>query len=161
MRVGFDSSSERELFILELSDGAMLPMIHLSSPRFVCLAWDAEKTSDKTLALVANWLLDAGAVYLCCWGRDCERVHDAIDDADINKNPSCEPVVMTTWHSKEPLDEAIYFALNIAWPDGEYAEGCGCVLAVCVANHEMAETVRAAFADPRRFSNRLCPESEA
>ena len=158
MRVGFDSSTERELFVLEIPDAAKLPTFRLSSPRFVCLlAWDADKASDKMLAQVANWLLNKGAVYVCCWGRDCERVHDAIDTADIDRNPSCDPVVMTTWHSKEPLADAVYFALNTAWPDEGYAVGCGCVLAVCVDNHEMAEAVRGAFADPRGFSNRICP----
>src|SRR5262245_20885304 len=113
MRAGFDSSTERELFVLEIPDVADLPSFRLPGPRFVCLlVWDAEEASDKSLAQVANWLLDKGAVYVCSWGSDCERVHDAIDTADISRNPSCDPVVMTTWHSKESLAEAVYFALN-------------------------------------------------
>jgi hypothetical protein len=63
---------------------------------------------------------------------------------------------MTTWHSKEPLDEAIFFALNSAWPVEDYADECECTLAVCIASHQMAEAVRAAFADPRAFSHRMC-----
>jgi hypothetical protein len=158
MRVGFDCSTERELFVLEIPDPGKLPTFRLPSPRFVCLlVWDAEKASDKTLAEVANWLLNKGAVYVCCWGNDCERVHDAMDTVDIRRNPSCDPVVTTTSHSKESLAEAAYFALNTAWPDEGYADGCGCVLAVCVANHERAEAVRAALADPRGLSKRLYP----
>ena len=67
------------------------------------------------------------------------------------------PVVMTTWHTNEPLAEVLYFALNTAWPDEGYAKGCGSALAVCLGKSEMAEEVRAAFSDPRGFSSRLCP----
>ncbi|MBL8825123.1 MAG: hypothetical protein JNJ77_21225 [Planctomycetia bacterium] len=158
MRVGYDSTTERELFILEIPDAMKLPEICLSTPRFVCLLlWNAEKTSDKMLIDVANWLLNYGAAYLCCWGNDCERVHDTIDMVDISRNPSCDQVVMTTWHRNELLDDAIYFALDIAWPDKGYSDGCGSVLAVCIDNAEIAEKVRAAFVDPHSFRGRMCP----
>jgi hypothetical protein len=158
MRVGFDPITERELFVLEIPDAAKLPDFRLSSPRFVCLLlWDAEKVPDKILAQAANWLLNKGAVYFCCWGSDCERVHDAIDSVNISRNPSCDRVLMTTWHSREPLSEAVYFALNTAWPDEGYAEGCRSVIAVCISNVRNAEAARAAFVDPRGFSSRQLP----
>ena len=146
------------LFVLEIPDAAMLPDLRLPSPRFVCLlVWDAENASGETLAQVAEWLLDQGAVYVCCWGKDCERVHDAFDSVIISRNPDCDPLVRTTWHSKEPLAEAIYFALYTAWPDEEYASDCRSVLAVCIGNSELAGTVRAAFADPCGFRSGLYP----
>jgi len=157
MRVAFDPCTERELFVLEVPDAGNLPTFCLPSARFVCLIiWDADKASDQNLAQVANWLLSHGAVYVCCWGESCERVHDAVDTADISRNPSCDPVVMTTCHDKEPLAEAVYYALNTAWPDEGYADGCESVVAVCIAKHDAAQTVRAAFTDPRGFSERIC-----
>ena len=103
-----------------------------------------------------NWLLNRGAVYVCCWGTDCERVHDAIDTAAIARNPSCDPVVMTTWHDEEPLAKAVFFALNCTSPDDGYAEGCDALLAVFIGNAAGADTVRAAFADPVGFIGRFC-----
>lgn len=158
MRAGFDSTTERELFVLEIPDATKLPALRLPSPRFVCLLlWDVEKASDKMLTHVANWLLNNGAVYVCSRGNECERVHDAIDTVDISRNPSCVPVVMTTWHRNELLDDAVYFALDTAWPDEGYANDCRSVLAVCIDNAEIAETVRTAFADSRGFRARMCP----
>ena len=149
MRVGFDPVTERELFVLNLSEATKLLTIRIPSPRFVCLLlWDAEKEPDTTLTQVAMWLLESGAVYVCCWGSDAERVHDAIDTVDISRNPTCDRVVMTTWHGKKPLAEAVYFALDNAWPDEGYAKGCGSVLAVCIGSGKSAEAVRVAFTDP-------------
>ena len=163
MRVGFDPTTKRELFVLELDSLAELPVsIRLASPRFVCLlAWDAARSSDQELAQVADWLLRSGAVYVCCWGADCERVHDAVDAEDMRRNPTCDPVVMTTWHTTEPLSEVLWFVLNSAWPDDGYANGCGSTLAICIGNPEWAVTARASFADPILFTNRLSEVGES
>ena len=58
---------------------------------------------------IANWALDQGAVYVCVWGPDCERVHDIIDEVIVNRNPgeTDEDVIMTTWHDDEALNEAL------------------------------------------------------
>jgi hypothetical protein len=158
MRIAYDPITERELFLLAVPSPARLPShVRLATSRFVCLVvWDAAAAADDAVRQVAKWLVNMGAVYVCCWGSDCERVHDAVDTEDISRNPSCDRVIMTTWHDKVPLDEAIYFALNTAWPDEGYAEGCGSTLAVCIGNETWAASVRSAFSDPRGFSNRLC-----
>ena len=157
MRVGFDPTTKRELFVLEVDSLAELPVsIRLASPRFVCLlAWDAATSSDQELTQLADWLLRSGAVYVCCWGTDCERVHDAVDAEDMRRNPTCDPVVMTTWHTSEPLSEVLWFVLNSAWPDEGYAKGCCSTLAVCIGNPGWAATTRAAFADPVGFNGKV------
>jgi len=157
--VGFDPVTKRDLYVLEIPDIENLTDFQLSSPRFICLLiWNTEKESDKSLDRVANWLLNLGAVYFCCWGNGGERVHDAIDNADIHRNPNCDPVVMTTWHSTKPLLDAAYFAMDVAFPNGAYAEGCASVIAVCVNNREESSIIRAAFTNPVLFRNQICPE---
>jgi hypothetical protein len=58
---------------------------------------------------------------------------------------------MTTWHSEEPLAEAILFALMSAWPDAPYEEGCAATLAIAIGSPLWAAEIRNAFADSRRF----------
>ena len=70
-RVGFDSTTKRHLFVLEVDSLAeLLVSIRLASPRFVrLLAWDAAMASDQDLIKVADWLLRSGAVYVCRCGQ--------------------------------------------------------------------------------------------
>jgi hypothetical protein len=76
------------------------------------LAMDARPMSTNEISDIANWALDQGAVYVCVWGPDCERVHDIIDEVLVDRNPDAtdEDVIMTTWHDDEALNEALWFA---------------------------------------------------
>jgi hypothetical protein len=157
MRVGSDPDTGHELFVLT-ADGPedLLPDLRGPSPRFVCLlVWDASAAAQAAVDRLAAWLIAAGAVHVCCWGPDCERAHDAVDAADLRKNPDSDPVVMTTWHDREPLADTVYFVLNTARPDERYTEGCTSTVAVCIGNPVWAGAVRSAFADPRGFSRRV------
>ena len=73
------------------------------------LAMNARPMSTIEISDIANWALDQGAVYVCVWGPDCERVHDIIDEVIVNRNPgeTDEDVIMTTWHDDEALNEAL------------------------------------------------------
>jgi hypothetical protein len=90
-------------------------------------------------------------VYAVCWGPDCERVHDAFDAAEISRRPD-GPWAMTTWHSEDPLAEAIWFALFTTWPDDAFADGRRSVVAVSDGSPAWAAELRAAFAAPGEFS---------
>jgi len=150
---GRDEVTGRPLFVL----GAAVPddipaALPVPGPYFVCLlAWDARQASAAEVRAVAERLLGAGCVYAVCWGPDCERVHDIFDEADLARRPD-GPWVMTTWHSNEPLSEAIWFALFSAWPDDAFADGCRSVVGVSVGSPAWAAELRAAFAAPREFS---------
>jgi hypothetical protein len=126
---------ERELFALELNKPDEFPdRLLLSSPRFACLlAWDASKFSVDVVGRLARKLLDSGAVYICVWGPDCERVHDIIDEEGVGPNPPpiADRVVMTTWHANERLAEAIWYVLH-CYPDEAYATGCDSTLGVAI-----------------------------
>lgn len=154
--LGNYSIMERDLFALELDAPEAFPgTLRLSSPRFACLvAWDARGVEATRIAQFARKLLDAGAVYVCTWGPDCERVHDIVDDEEIGPNPppAVDRVVMTTWHANESLAEALWFVLHNSWPDEAYESGCASTLGVAIASAQWASEIRDAFSRPREFS---------
>lgn len=68
---------------------------------------------------VTEWLVKSGCLYAMAWGLDCEAWHDSVDganlsDFDYGAIPD-DRFVMTTWHSKEPLSEAFWFAGQCAF----------------------------------------------
>jgi hypothetical protein len=67
---------------------------------------------------IARWLVDGGCRYAVTWGPECEAWHDAIDWAMIdkfeNREVPDEDFIMTTWHDKESLREALWFAGHVA-----------------------------------------------
>lgn len=87
-------------------------------------------------------------VYLCAWGRDCERLHDIVDEViaedDIGARrfagPTQEDVVVTTWHEDETLEEALQFFSTSAVPTDGFLAGSNFRLTICVADPEWART---------------------
>ncbi len=63
---------------------------------------------------VSNWLIASGCRYAMAWGLHCERFHDSVDRANVDKFPGCEipndHFVMTTWHVSETLESVFWFA---------------------------------------------------
>jgi len=116
VRLGSYFFGNRELFMLDaLRPEDISETLALPSPYFACLlAWDATNTSDDSIVMLAHRLLSAGCVYVCCWGPDCERVHDLIDQVDSQLNSGTGSIAMTTWHAEESLTEALWFLLNVA-----------------------------------------------
>jgi len=154
--LGREGTSGRTLFVLDLPRSDDIPAaLPVSGPYFVCLlAWDARLASAAEVGAVAARLLAAGCVYAVCWGPDCEWVHDAFDAAVIARRPD-GPWAMTTWHGKDPLSQAIWFALFAAWPDDTFADGCRSVVGVSVGSRAWAAEMRAAFAGPGEFSTQV------
>ena len=67
---------------------------------------------------VAAWLVESGCLYFIAWGVECEAWHDTVDWTvleafDFGEIPN-DKFIMTTWHAKEPLSEALWFAGNCA-----------------------------------------------
>ena len=107
------------------------------------LAADGRGLSDQALRARCTQLLMAGARYVCVWGPDCSRVHDSCDQAaaelDLNNDHG---VIMTTWHDHEPLEEAVWFAANAAFPDHAYAEAAGALVALSIGSNEWHSHIR-------------------
>jgi hypothetical protein len=159
--VGRDDVSGRELFVLDAArpDEVLLAAL-AAGPYFACLlAWDAREVSDPAIRAVAARVLRAGCVYVCCWGPGCERVHDLFDEADLALRPD-GPWAMSTWHSEEPLPEALWFFLRCTWPDDASFEGCRAAVGVTVGSSVWAAEVHAALSAPDRFCARVLGSSE-
>jgi hypothetical protein len=148
-RVGRDDVNGRDLFVLDLPTAQDLPdTLKLASPKFACLvAWDASGATVEEVSRVVRKLLDAGAVYCCVGGPDCERVHDIIDEEAVGSDPDPvdDSVVMTTWHSSEPLPQAILFAIELALPDETYINDCRATIGISIGSTAWAEEIRLAF----------------
>ena len=154
-RIGSDDVSGRSLFVLDCSDPAdVAPAIDVEG-RFICLlAWDAGAAAEAEISQVAERLLAAGCVYICTWGRGCDRVHDIFDQADLARAPD-GPWAMSTSHDDEPLDEAIWFFLFNAYPDPSLADRCLSAVGVSIGMPSWAKVIRTAMKDPRAFNRRI------
>lgn len=114
--------------------------LELPSRHFVLfLAIDARKISDEAVKAVAARALGQGLVSLCAWGPDCERIHDLFDSVRSDDETD-ETVIMTTWHSKETLREALWFFAWCAFPAQAYEPSCSTWLAVTVGEPEWDKT---------------------
>ena len=140
---------DRQLFALELSAPNEIVALDLGSTHFCCLiAWDASHSTLEEVSSLIDRLRKAGCVYFVCWGPSCEWVHDIVNESD----PYSEGGIMTTWHSNESLEEALWFFLNVTWPDREFEETFGAALGITVGSKEWAAEVRTALLHPRAFS---------
>lgn len=116
------------------------------------LAWDARTTADETVLEFARALLRGGLSYIVAWGPDCERIHDIFDDADILENPASneadtESVVMSTWHANEQVEEALWFAVNAAYPAAPYDTTTISTIAAVIANEDWTKDVQGYLSD--------------
>jgi hypothetical protein len=117
------------------------------SPHFgLLLAVDARPLDADQIGYVAEDLVGKGLAYLCAWGPGCERVHDIFDEIIVEMDPELNNgVILTTWHSKEPLQEALWFFVNSAFPNEAYEGTCHAWIAAPVGRPEWEKTVRVAF----------------
>jgi hypothetical protein len=119
-----------------------------------CLALDGSQVSDLEIQTFASALIQAGCSYFCCWGPDCERVHDLIDSANLALAPD-GPWAETTWHDNEPLSEAIWFSFNSARPDPAYEDTTHAVVGISIGNEQWSSEILTAYSDPHRFSKQI------
>lgn len=104
-----------------LSIGTIQELVGVIQPRnrlfTLFLAWDAPEVKSEQLESWLRPLVEHGLGYFCAWGDRCEEVHDAVDRCDIallKDDPRPDNIVMTTWHSKQSLDEAFDFFIYCA-----------------------------------------------
>ncbi len=158
-RLGRDEVTDRDLFFLKLPRIESLPdSFNLPSPHFAgFLAWDPRGVPVSVIDAAAKKLLAAGAVYVCAWGPDCERVHDIVDEVsvELDLETGSESTIMTTQHDREPLDEALFFLLRCAIPDEKFHDTCRSSLGIAVGNDEWAERIRSCLAKPEEFLDEL------
>jgi hypothetical protein len=87
------------------------------APSFgLLLACDADPAAPGVIADAAGKALASGVGYVVAWGPGCEKVHDAFDETYVLmklEQPDL-PSVMTTWHTDDSLDEALWFFADAA-----------------------------------------------
>ena len=133
--VGRNEQASRDLYLSVAPDlKSWSPDLTVLPGAFVALlALDADAEDDETLEALASRLMAAGCHYVCAWGPGCKRVHDTVDLIWNRENPDPptlpkrssvypsyawdEAFVMTTAHDREPLDEALWFAVFNTYVD--------------------------------------------
>ena len=136
--MGTDTIHGRQLFLTTLTDSW-----EWSDPvigRFVLFTGgDATSANHAQIASYAEASVASGCAYVCCWGSDCQRVHDAFDLAAIDQT------VFSTWHSDERLAEAMYFAAFLTHLDPDEVDGADVAVLFAVQPpwHEAARTLLA------------------
>ena len=98
--------------------------------KILLLVADGKQISNDDFHHLALQWLEAGVIYFCVWGPDCERLHDLFDEAYLEGSHTANyvnrrtdrPFIMTTWHSGWTLDEMLEFFLKSAFPADENEE---------------------------------------
>ncbi len=162
--IGVDDVSDRSLYLLDVPSIADVPpKLDLATRYFVCLiAADSEDTPREKLSALVQNLVASGCAYLAAWGAGCEALHDIADQkiAELSEDNRHLLEVMTTWHDKEPLSEALWDLLNISWPANPFEEECNAALVICVGQTHWAEQCREALRDPRAFSEKVLADED-
>jgi hypothetical protein len=145
----FSDRDGKSLYLCVCPSLAALPeAVTPTSPHFgLLIALDARGVRDDEIWRSAESLVSKGLAYLCVWGPDCERVHDRFDEA-INEmqldgvGVSEDDVIMTTWHSDEPLSEALWYFVNCAFPTHAYERKCKEWIIAPIASSEWEQVLR-------------------
>ena len=102
---------------LHVMPGGKLPAIPKGRPFRAVVVADSEVSPDWQ-AEVSSWLVRSGCLYMVAWGTNCSSWDDSVDEANLEEFEYGEipedKFVMTTWHSDDPLREALWFAKNNA-----------------------------------------------
>jgi hypothetical protein len=129
---------------LHLQPNQTPPDIRISPFRAVVVIDDP--VSDEWRGLASEWLVRSGCLYMVAWGLDCSLWDDSVDHAnlaafDYGDIPD-DKFVMTTWHDREPLSEAFWFAAHSALhPDIDLTR----TLVVHISHEERREQLLAAY----------------
>ena len=151
----FDEDGERELYVASLpslgewrrlaSDSGWAAAVEEPGDGFALfVACDATKLSAELIEEFATYCIDRGLFWVSTWGADCERVHDTFDRVDIAQD--AQPgIVMSTWHSDEPLEDALLLFWNAFSADGKLDGPAR--IAISVGSHEWFEEMRGSADD--------------
>jgi hypothetical protein len=105
-------SDAKPVECLHLPPGQSPPNI-LGAPFRAVLVID-EDADPEWRKSISEWLVQSRCLYVMAWGTDCEVWHDSVDWANLEAHDygdiADDDFIMTTWHAKDPLEEAFWFA---------------------------------------------------
>jgi hypothetical protein len=133
---------ERDIILISISnieefDFKALPQL---SRYFTLFIANNKEVITEKYSTKADELIKSGLVYLCTWGNDCERIHDIVDEEIVSleieqtRNVNDDNVIMTTWHNKESLKDALWFFLKNTMPTEKYYNECKSALVLIIGN---------------------------
>ncbi|MDA7859047.1 hypothetical protein N9B05_04430 [Mariniblastus sp.] len=108
------------------------------------LICDATTIGTQEITDFARSLIASGCSYFCCWGPDCERVHDIFDEEFVNDGTNTE-TIMTTWHASETLEEFATFALLNTEPTQSFRATTNSTVAIVIDDYISVSRMRAAL----------------
>jgi hypothetical protein len=108
----------RKIFLISVSkikefDVIKLPQI---SRYFTLFIANSKEVIIEEYSQKAKDLIKSGLVYLCTWGKECEKIHDIFDEENIRMEIDQEietdddNVIMTSWHQNESIKETLFFS---------------------------------------------------
>lgn len=145
----------RGLYLLDCDTFAdIIPAVaELPGKHFVALLiGDFSTVTQDDLVALSQRLISPGSRYFCAWGRDCQIAHFAFDLACCEFEIDHEPVILTTDHSAESIEDAIWFTLVCAYPVAPFDNDWHATIAICINDQIASRAVRIAFTDPATFS---------
>ena|ERR1700675_4601774 len=151
--------NEKQFAVINLGELRWPPALQLPSVRFrLFVAADVDEVSTQAISDFAFSALRRGMVYFCSWGRGCERFHDIVDEAVLEDDmgerkfvgPRAGDVVMTTWHDRDSLEEALDFFARFAVPTDGLSPDSDFRLVICVNNPGWA-TAASRFLQTAKF----------
>src|SRR5262245_3866399 len=115
---GLNPMPECPVYSEFVPDFSALEIVGIPSARIILLVVaDARDVPVSTIARVADRFLGSGLIQVCVWGPDCQRVHDIFDEVHVGDGSICPGfTLMSTWHDDEPLEHAIWYFLQCAFP---------------------------------------------
>ena len=147
----FPEAPARVLYLCPVESVGDLPnKIQPSSPNFgLLLAMDARGEANQEILEAGAKLVEKGLACFCAWGPDCERVHDLFDEAARKKNDELtgDDVIMTTWHSRDTLIEAMWFFIHAAFPTQSFEPSCVDWIIAPIRNRDWEQEVRTKIRD--------------
>jgi len=111
--------SERSAAVLRVDDFWAATPVSITQGKYV-LVVASERTACFSSTEVARAWIDAGASYVCAWGRTSGETEEAFDYSAFlpELGAPLSFTLMTTSHREEPLEEALWFAFyNATAPD--------------------------------------------
>lgn len=140
-----------------LNDFSDLTLLQPPSKHIVLLiVADYSQLSSDEIKRVARTLIDKGLVYILTWGLDCEKAHDAFDWAniDLQNDTGTDFLIMSTWHSDEPLEEAIWDALFASAVTDDIWDETS-ILCVSIGNKEWFNIIDHSLSDIEKFDTKM------
>ncbi len=155
----YDSDSESCYPLYRERVNSLVELLDIQYPTkyfVLLLAGDYSNISSTEITNVAKKLIDKGLSYICAWGPECEKAHDAFDNANIlwQEENGKEFHVMSTWHANEELEETIWFAIYNAMVDDEHWDKCSTIF-VSVNNESWAKTIEESLSDIPKLNEKL------